>query len=657
MRNILTCWFLSMLLCSYSLQAQKKYALLVGVNEYFDAPGKLYFHSLKGCVNDAVSMRELLVNRFGFEKTDITTLFDGTATKRNLLKGFRSILQKCQPGDVFVFFYSGHGVWMNNDHNHNDRIKKGMSQAIVMSDLYSENWNCLVRDETLKGVMNKFLDKKVTTTAIMDCCYSANLMMSTHFDLFYMDDEERGLPKDFDIRDLPYVSDIKEPMPCKGDSTDIVDSDGDGYWDCMDWEINSPPGNMVDERGICIEVDAGLFYEKTDAVADSFGFNKEGEQNEKAFDISKTVKDTVISVQARPVDRRGGGFVSLAATTEYEKGLEIVDLNGSRHGAFTAALIQLYNNNPADISLSGVITGVNDIMNKQQYRQGPTIFYEKSRENENLIGFKTDREVKRLRVTCIEMKNGTVIINKGKEAGIFIGNRFMVTGRAERSLMQIISVRNDSATGKVVSGKINKKDQLEMVDAQVSTKPRLKVYIPSVPITMAAYDQFMKKSIIPKIKDSLFIGPLQTETYIGAVNFYLQPNKIRSVIPYQFSPSKNYMVFLPFPSYVAEGLKARLSRDQNIELVKDTVSADMMLMMSYDQGWKGQEPKMVICFNTPKIYYNDYLGSIFQPIYITLPDMNLKGAALTKFYSDMQNLVWRYLRKKTTAWLNQYPRK
>jgi hypothetical protein len=642
---------MAILLFSQPLHAQKKYALLVGINEYYDAPGKLYLHSLQGCVNDAVSMRELLLNRFGFEKNNITTLFNGAATKRNLLEKFRSILQQCKPGDAFVFYYSGHGVWMNNDHNRGDRIKKGMSQAIVMSDLYSEGWSCLVRDETLKGMMNKFLDKKVIATTIMDCCFSANLLMSTRFDLFFMNDDERGAPKDFDIRYLPYFTRETAPSPCKGDSTDYVDSDNDHVYDCLDWEPNSPPG-AVNERGVAVEIDAEKFYDARDGLVDSFGLSSD----EKAFDINKTVKDTVISVQARPVDREGGGFVSMAATTDYEKGLEIIDLSGRRHGAFTSAMVHFFNNNSADASLRQIELGIYSLMDKQQYRQGPTFYADGSRENNNLIGLKTGNESGRLKATCLSIKNSELILNKGKNAGIFVGNRFNLINPGSKAQVRVTEVLGDSAKAVIVSGQIKAKDVLEMTDGAVITSPRLKVYIPSVPFTMEGYDQFIKKTITPEIKNPYYVGPT-TDDYIRRIKFYLSATKAKVVSPYALEASDKFMVFLPFPSYIAEGLKARLAKDQNIELVRDTASADMMLFISMDPGSKEEKPNLKICFNSARMMQDNFLGTFFQPIYTTTNDLNLKGAALNKFYSDMESLVWRYLRKKTTAWLNQYPRR
>src|SRR6185436_15751024 len=121
------------------------------------------------------AIKELLINRFGFSSGNIFQLYDANATKKNFVDQMYKLLHTCQPGDALVFYYSGHGVWMSNDQLMQDPVKRGMSQAIVMSDLYSPGWNCLVRDETLKEIFNQFVSKKIITTAIFDCCFGANL--------------------------------------------------------------------------------------------------------------------------------------------------------------------------------------------------------------------------------------------------------------------------------------------------------------------------------------------------------------------------------------------------------------------------------------------------------------------------------------------------
>ena len=119
------------------MHAQERYAVLVGVNDYYDDPATKNPHSLQGCVNDANSIKELLLNRFGFNPANIATLYDAKVTKKNFIDMMKAMLKKCKPGDALVFYYSGHGVWMDNDMNDGDSIKAGMSQAIVMSNLYA----------------------------------------------------------------------------------------------------------------------------------------------------------------------------------------------------------------------------------------------------------------------------------------------------------------------------------------------------------------------------------------------------------------------------------------------------------------------------------------------------------------------------------------
>lgn len=175
-----TSLFLSFLFfCALSGFAQNKYAVIVGINEYYDKPGiKSSEYGLKGCVNDAVSIKSLLINRFTFPKENVKTLLNAQATQKTFLAAMEDILEKSKPGDVAVFFFCGHGVYTINPENKADSVKQGFNQAICMSDLYSPNYECLVRDNTLKILFNRFVEKKVTLTSILDCCYSENIPMS-----------------------------------------------------------------------------------------------------------------------------------------------------------------------------------------------------------------------------------------------------------------------------------------------------------------------------------------------------------------------------------------------------------------------------------------------------------------------------------------------
>ncbi len=112
-------------LAAAALHAQTKYAIIVGINNYYEAPNKLSQYCLKGCVNDANSIQWLLINRFGFDEKNIVSLLDEKATQPNLLAAFDGVLKKSKAGDAVLFYYCGHGIWMYNNGNDNDPIKNG----------------------------------------------------------------------------------------------------------------------------------------------------------------------------------------------------------------------------------------------------------------------------------------------------------------------------------------------------------------------------------------------------------------------------------------------------------------------------------------------------------------------------------------------------
>ncbi|MEH2077604.1 MAG: caspase family protein [Nostoc sp.] len=85
--------------------APRKLALLVGINEYSGT-----IPALKGCVNDVLLQKELLIYRFGFKSEDIRILTDKQATRQGILTAFEEhLIKQAKPGDVVVFHYSGHG--------------------------------------------------------------------------------------------------------------------------------------------------------------------------------------------------------------------------------------------------------------------------------------------------------------------------------------------------------------------------------------------------------------------------------------------------------------------------------------------------------------------------------------------------------------------
>lgn len=89
-------------------------AVLVGCN-YPKTKNELH-----GCINDVVAMRDVLINRFGFQPAHVQLLTDAPGsssspplvmpTGANIKKALDQMVDEAQPGDVLYFHYSGHGT-------------------------------------------------------------------------------------------------------------------------------------------------------------------------------------------------------------------------------------------------------------------------------------------------------------------------------------------------------------------------------------------------------------------------------------------------------------------------------------------------------------------------------------------------------------------
>lgn len=146
-----------------------KRALLVGCNY----PGTKC--ELHGCANDVKRMKELLLDRFGFDEADILVMLDSDPslpqpTGRNIRRSLAKLIEGTQPGDCLVFHYSGHGTQVPAESGESDDT--GSDEAIVPTDMN------LLTDDDFRDLVNQ-IPVGVTFTFLSDSCHSGGLIDST----------------------------------------------------------------------------------------------------------------------------------------------------------------------------------------------------------------------------------------------------------------------------------------------------------------------------------------------------------------------------------------------------------------------------------------------------------------------------------------------
>jgi|GEM_PF-526025 len=162
---------------------------------------KVAFPNLAGPINDVCKIHELLIAGFGFEERNVHVLIDGEATRAGVLAAFkRYLIDEADPGDVCLFYYSGHGSQLKNSlGGEADQL----DETIVPYD-WKRNirTHADVKDIRDKEIFKLFKDasRKVTLTALFDSCYSGGVTRDT-----LSDEQERSGPAElqFDLREAP----------------------------------------------------------------------------------------------------------------------------------------------------------------------------------------------------------------------------------------------------------------------------------------------------------------------------------------------------------------------------------------------------------------------------------------------------------------------
>lgn len=146
-------------------------AVLIGIN-YINNPTC----RLQGAINDAKNMRDFLMQRYGFQDTQILLLTDDSydpnrqPTKQVILAAFQWLLNGVRAGDSLFFHYSGHGSQV---HDQNGDEEDMLDETILPLDFKSAGQ---ILDDDLHRYLVKPLPYGCRLTALMDCCHSGTGM-------------------------------------------------------------------------------------------------------------------------------------------------------------------------------------------------------------------------------------------------------------------------------------------------------------------------------------------------------------------------------------------------------------------------------------------------------------------------------------------------
>jgi Caspase domain len=143
------------------LKVGRQFLVVIAIDKYS------HWMALHDPVKDAHEIRDILISRYCID--ELRELYDGQATKANIIRLLVELQREVRPDDSVLIFYSGHG--------HLDR-KSDTGFWIPVNagtDVYEQlNW---LPHSQLKGLISQFAAKHVFV--VSDSCFAGDLLSST----------------------------------------------------------------------------------------------------------------------------------------------------------------------------------------------------------------------------------------------------------------------------------------------------------------------------------------------------------------------------------------------------------------------------------------------------------------------------------------------
>jgi len=139
-------------------------ALLIGI-DYIANPE----HSLKGCINDILVVRNMLIDAYDYDVSDIIIMRDDSGdfiqpTKSNILNKLNNLVNQSENLEEIWFHYSGHGSQLQTQNSE-------MREIIIPCNYQEEG---VIQDAELFLLIQQIVSP-CRAIMIFDCCHSGSI--------------------------------------------------------------------------------------------------------------------------------------------------------------------------------------------------------------------------------------------------------------------------------------------------------------------------------------------------------------------------------------------------------------------------------------------------------------------------------------------------
>ena len=141
-----------------------KKALLIGI-DYINNPE----YYLRGCINDVIVVRNMLIDAYDYNASDITIMRDDSGdflapTRTNILRQLELLFSQSENLEEIWFHYSGHGSQLQNQN-------REMKQIIIPSNYQEEG---IIQDTELLQLIQQ-ISNNCRAIMVFDCCHSGTI--------------------------------------------------------------------------------------------------------------------------------------------------------------------------------------------------------------------------------------------------------------------------------------------------------------------------------------------------------------------------------------------------------------------------------------------------------------------------------------------------